>query len=103
MQPTKTPVFADCAWADGWPTATDIPARNLFTGDFPGGTMIARWQIARHGNRPANAPRNLPAGTPLIGGINMVFVDGHVETARLNDLWQMYWHNRYVPPATRPR
>ncbi len=102
-QPTKTPVFADCAWADGWPTATDTPARNLFTGDFPGGSMMARWQIARHGSRPATVPRSFPAGTPLIGGINMVFVDGHVETVRLNDLWQLYWHNRYVPPTTRPR
>lgn len=100
---TKTPVFSDCAWADGWPLANDTPARNLFTGDFPGGTMMARFQIARHGGRPASVPRSIPAGNFLPGGINIVFVDGHVETTRLNDLWQLYWHNRYVPPPTRPR
>ena len=65
--------------------------------------MIARFQIARHGSRPASVPRNVAAGTPLPGGINIVFIDGHVETTRINDLWQLYWHNRYVPPTTRPR
>jgi hypothetical protein len=35
-QPTKTPVFADSTWADGWPAPTDTPARNLFTGDAVG-------------------------------------------------------------------
>ncbi|MBI2929168.1 MAG: hypothetical protein HYY24_26185 [Verrucomicrobia bacterium] len=33
----------------------------------------------------------------------MVFVDGHVETVKLENLWQIYWHQQYRPPATRPR
>ena len=68
-QPTKTPVFADSTWADGWPAPTDTPARNLFTGDEVAGSMIARWQIARHGSRPASAPQKVAPGAFLAGGI----------------------------------
>jgi hypothetical protein len=30
------------------------------------------------------------------------FADGHVEVVRLENLWQLYWHKGYEPPATRP-
>jgi prepilin-type N-terminal cleavage/methylation domain-containing protein len=99
-QPTRNPVFADCAWADGWPQATDLPARDLLADQT--GSMMARFCIARHGSAPRPPPRQVPSGSSLPGGISMVFVEGHVESVRLENLWQIYWSRGYVPPAKRP-
>jgi prepilin-type N-terminal cleavage/methylation domain-containing protein len=101
QMPTKNPAFADCAWADGWPAATDVPARDLLADQS--GSMMARFCIARHGSARRPPPRQVAPGAPLPGGINMVFVEGHVEAVKLDNLWQIYWHRGYVPPATRPR
>jgi len=100
QQPTQNPVFADCAWADGWPEAADRPARNLLVDTS---SMMARFCIGRHGSVGRPPPRVVPAGSRLPGAINMVFVDGHVETVKLENLWQLQWHQKFVPPATRPR
>jgi prepilin-type N-terminal cleavage/methylation domain-containing protein len=100
QQPTKLPVFADCVWADGWPEATDRPARNLM---FDNSSFMARFCIARHGSAPRPIPTFVPGSSRLPAGINMVFVEGHVETVKLENLWQLYWHQKYVPPATRPK
>jgi hypothetical protein len=35
--------------------------------------------------------------------VNMACMDGHVETVKLDRLWQLIWHKVYVPPATRPK
>jgi prepilin-type N-terminal cleavage/methylation domain-containing protein len=101
QHPTKTPIFADCAWADGWPTASDLPARDLLADQT--GSMMARFCIARHGSARRPPPRAVGAGVPLQGSINVVFVEGHVEAVKLDNIWQMYWHRNYVPPVTRPR
>ena len=96
-------MFADCVWADGWPVATDVPARDLLSDlNSQSGSMMARCCIARHGSARRPPPRQVPAGAPLPGAINMVFMEGHVEAVKLDNLWQMYWHRDYVPPATRP-
>ncbi len=99
-QPTKNPVFADCQWADGWPEATDLPARNLLV--YQSDSDMARFCIARHGSVRRPPPTLVLPGAPLPGGINMVLVDGHVEAVKLGSLWQQYWHRGYAPPATRP-
>jgi prepilin-type N-terminal cleavage/methylation domain-containing protein/prepilin-type processing-associated H-X9-DG protein len=102
--PSKTPFFMDAIWPDLWPDAKSKPARNLFTGDraLDGGRM-GRCTIARHLiGSPKSAPRNVPAGQKLPGGIAISFADGHVEVVRLENLWQLYWHKGYEPPATRP-
>jgi prepilin-type N-terminal cleavage/methylation domain-containing protein len=101
QQPTKNPVFADCAWADGWPEATDTPARNLLVEQSS--SMMARFCIGRHGSVRRPPPTLVLAGSRLPGAINMVFVEGHVETVKLENLWEIYWHQKYVPPATRPK
>ena len=101
QQPTRNPVFADEAWADGWPMETDVPARDLLADQS--GSMMARFCIARHGSAHRPPPRQVAAGAPLPGSIHVVFVDGHVEAVKLDNLWQLYWHRDYVPPATRPR
>jgi prepilin-type N-terminal cleavage/methylation domain-containing protein len=101
-RPSLTPFFMDAIWPDLWPYATDPPARNLFTGLVSGGG-ISRCTIARHlAGSPASAPRSVPAGQPLVGGIIMSFADCHVQPVKLEKLWELTWHNGYVTPATRP-
>jgi prepilin-type N-terminal cleavage/methylation domain-containing protein len=104
QKPSLTPAFVDSIWVDTWPQATDLPARDLYNGDQSGGVgSIGRNTIARHGGRsPATAPRNVPAGQRLTGGVNIGCADGHVEQPKLEDLWNFYWHRNYTPPAKRP-
>jgi prepilin-type N-terminal cleavage/methylation domain-containing protein/prepilin-type processing-associated H-X9-DG protein len=100
--PTKTPYFSDCVWVDGWPMETDTPARNLYTG--ADNNSMQRFTVARHGGKgAAAAPQNVPAGTPLVGRINIGFADAHVEAVKLENLWTLYWHHGWVTPATRPK
>jgi len=100
-QPSTTPSFMDNIRYGLNPSATDAPARNLYTGQ--NSPTLGRCCIARHGIRsPKQAPRNVPAGKPLPGTIEMGCVDGHVETVKLDRLWFFTWHKDYVPPAQRP-
>ena len=99
--PVKTPIFADCNWADSWPLATDPPPRDVGTGG--NSAMMQRYCIARHGSTQGRKSISAPAGTPLPGSIQMVFTDGHVENTRLEQLWTLSWHRGYKVPATRPK
>ncbi len=105
QKPALTPIFADSIWVDCWPQTNDPPARDLYNGDQSGGVgMIGRNTIARHGGKPASsAPRNVPAGTRLPGGIDVGCADGHVDPAPLERLWNYTWHRGYEPPSSRPR
>ena len=108
QKPSVSPIFVDSMWVDLWPLATDKPALNLYAGSMNGGGGasiggMSRATIARHGSRgPASAPKNLTAGQPMPGAVVMGLTDGHVETVRLEKLWDYYWHKDYVPPAKRP-
>jgi len=113
---SRTPIFGDgvssalfglglTAWSS--PSATDLPAKNLETGDVVGGLSIAGagmsvFTIPRQGSRPSKVSTNYPASATLPGAINVAFYDGHVETVKLERLWSLYWHKDYVPPAKRP-
>ena len=102
-QPVQTPVFADAMWVDAWPEPTDPPARNLYEQQSPAAGGINRFMVARHGQTvPAGAPRNVPAGQPLRGSINIGFFDGHIELVKLDTLYNYYWHKKWVPPTKRP-
>jgi prepilin-type N-terminal cleavage/methylation domain-containing protein/prepilin-type processing-associated H-X9-DG protein len=103
-QPTMVPIFMDAAWLNFDPLESDAPARNLYdplsTSTSEG---MPRVCIARHGDKPASgAPRSVLPGAPLIGTIDMGFVDGHVEQVNLQGLWSYYWHLNWVIPAIRP-
>jgi hypothetical protein len=105
QKPSQTPVFADANWVDFWPKNTDPPATDLYDGTQGSdtGEMIGRITLARHGGAPpGNAPRNVPAGQTLPGAINLGIFDGHVETAKLENLWNYYWNNGWVVPVPRP-
>jgi prepilin-type processing-associated H-X9-DG protein len=58
--------------------------------------------IARHGNSPRPPPGWWPPSQRMPGAINVAFFDGHAQLVPLENLWQLYWHKDYVPPAKRP-
>ena len=117
-QPARTPVFADGIMGAGnlitsssrfiWalsfigPFATDLPAVDLVAGGnwWEGG--MGMFTIPRHGSSPSNIPTNHPPNAKLPGAINAAFYDGHVESVKLERLWELHWHKNYVPPARRP-
>lgn len=102
-KPAQTPVFCDAAWVDMWPLETDPPADDLYDGEMDTGGM-SRCTIARHGSgNPAQAPRVFNTSQPLPGALNVGMADGHVELVKLENLWQCYWHLKWLPPSPRPR
>lgn len=101
--PTLTPGFGDSMWVDAWPEANDAPARNLYEGDGVAGGL-GRYCIARHGVTSARgAPRKVAAGERLAGAVNLALMDGHVETVKLDRLWDFHWHRGYQVPPSRPK
>jgi len=106
-QPSQTPALADAVhfwWL--WPQATDLPAVNLETGyTSPTGGWapgMSALTIPRHGSRPNRISRDHPLASMLPGAINVAFYDGHVESVKLDRLWQLQWHRDYQPPSKRP-
>ena len=88
--PTSTvPAFGDGIWLDGGPLETDhAPPINYVNGEpYPAGSLpsgnMARWCINRHGGN----------------GINMSFMDGHVEHVELNHLWSLNWARDWQIPT----
>jgi prepilin-type N-terminal cleavage/methylation domain-containing protein/prepilin-type processing-associated H-X9-DG protein len=102
QHPARTPFFADSIWVDAWPLVTDKPARDLFNGDSFADGGLSRIAIPRHAATLASAVRNFDARNILPGAVNVGFADNHVESARLERLWEFYWHRQWVPPAKRP-
>jgi prepilin-type N-terminal cleavage/methylation domain-containing protein len=105
QRPTLTPVIVDAVSWRVTPTATDWPPFDLNTGDGWGSDgRMASVAIPRHGSRPNSFPSNPSGGPPkrLPGAINAAFYDGHGESVKLEQLWQLYWHLDYKPPAKRP-
>jgi len=64
---------------------------------------MERHLIARHGNSPSSPPTSADTSQRLPGAIQMSFFDGHTEVVPLENLWTLYWHNRWQPPAVRPQ
>jgi hypothetical protein len=38
----------------------------------------------------------------LPGAENIAFYDGHAQSVKLDNLWQLYWSADWQPPAKRP-
>ena len=100
--PSKSPYFADSIWVDAWPEPTDMPARNLFTGDQFSGGGVSRVAIPRHATAASAAPRAFNPKSQLPGAINLAFADGHAELVKLEKLWDLEWHTKWVAPPKRP-
>jgi len=102
LYPIKTPYFADAIWVDAWPLETDVPARNLIDGDKFSGGGISRIAIPRHAAVRSSAVKNFNPKDQLPGAVNVAFADNHVELIKLERLWDLQWHKRWVTPAKRP-
>ncbi|MEN6308787.1 MAG: type II secretion system protein [Anaerohalosphaeraceae bacterium] len=87
---SSVPVFFDCLWVDAWPKHTDTvpvnldlsqepPARNT-GGDNPVNNHMRRLMLRRHW-----------------GSSNISFLDGHVESVNLENLWGFKWHQEFIP------
>jgi prepilin-type N-terminal cleavage/methylation domain-containing protein/prepilin-type processing-associated H-X9-DG protein len=100
--PSKTPFFADSIWVDAWPHENDLPARNLLTGDQYTGGGLSRIAIPRHIASLSQAVRNFNPKETLPGAVNIAFADNHVESVRLERLWELHWHKNWKEPAKRP-
>jgi len=107
--PVQTPLIVDSVESECLPLASDSPATDLYnpisTYSGPGSAPnLGMWclNIPRHGRRPLPVPRYWRQIFPLPGSVNSVFLDGHAKPVKLDDLWQLYWHASYDPPAKRP-
>jgi prepilin-type processing-associated H-X9-DG protein len=103
-QPSQAPLFMDSVWINLDPLESDAPARSLYdpVSTSPSEGM-PRVCIARHGDKASSsAPKSVPPGAVLPGTIDMGFVDGHVEQAKLQELWNYPWHLNWVVPSMRP-
>ncbi len=101
-QSASTPLLADSIADYNFPGATDTPPTDLVPTTLTGGGYMQFFVIPRHGSRPNRVPTNWPRDEPLPGAVNVSFFDGHAQPVKLDDLWQLYWHKNYQPPAKRP-
>jgi prepilin-type N-terminal cleavage/methylation domain-containing protein/prepilin-type processing-associated H-X9-DG protein len=103
-QPSITPILGDGIWPDAWPFPNDVPDGDLQNGSYsssqPGGPQgMDRYLIARHGPHRVNTPpTSIGNRVQWPGGINMVFMDGHVESVSLNNLWNLDWNVGWTFP-----
>lgn len=94
-------MFADAVRADGWPYETEGPAQGLYNGG--NNTFMERFTAARYFCvAPNTALGNTNATSGMIGGIEVVFVDGHAGSGRLQPLRAFDWHNNWVVPSNLP-
>ena len=105
--PSQTPMFCDGVWPDAWPDSgssttygDSLPSPvDLYNGEVNGnkGQMMGRVLIARHSYKsPTSAPSVSFSGL-LPGAVNVSLCDGHVESCKLNALWNYYWHALSAP------
>jgi len=103
LQPSATPVFADSINPASGPIPASLPATNLYTGEGTELQGMCPFDIARHGSQSAAAaPRIVDTSQPLSGKTDVALYDGHVESSRLEDLWNYYWTANWVIPNPRP-
>ena len=74
------PLFGDCIWVDGSPTASDPVPANTELGDpsLNANDQMGRFCIDRH-----------------LGQINVSFTDGSAHTVPLAQLWQLNWSGNF--------
>lgn len=105
LSPRITPIFGDAQLFVGGPMEHHSPPRDLYSEYYPGIDSIAHFMMARHGGGfTAKGSLPVPAGSSLAPWTtHLVCFDGHVESAKLDNLWTYNWHRQWVTPATRPR
>ncbi|HTB82310.1 MAG TPA: prepilin-type N-terminal cleavage/methylation domain-containing protein [Candidatus Sulfotelmatobacter sp.] len=105
--PSTSPVLSDGVWADCWPMESDAPCHDLLgtigngspNEGSSGGREMARVCLARHGNANPGSHNTWTSATQIPpGAINVGMFDGHVETSKLPNLWNLTWHNNWGQP-----
>ena len=97
----QTPFLCDGAIPHVSPGSTDNPATDLSVVKA-GYSNMATVAMPRHGSNPNGPVNNWPISLRLPGAINVSFFDGHGESIKLDNLWNLYWHALYQPPPKRP-
>lgn len=101
--PSLTPILGDSGMTYfALVNENDGPPFNLRAPVPSYGSKIQVFVIPRHGSRSLNTPGLWPPNQRLPGAINMMFFDGHGQSVQLENLWQLYWHAKWEPPAKRP-
>ena len=100
-----TPAFYDAVWVDAWPAVTELPSisLDLITGSPgvdvpPNANEYDRLLIARHPLTPGKTVYN----KPILGQIDMAYVDGHASGFKLQDIKTVYWNRGWPGPITDP-
>ena len=98
----KAPVFRTFfERGEGRKPLRTAPVRPPFqANDFS--DRLSRIAIPRHAASLASAVKNFSPKDTLPGAVNVSFADNHVETVRLEKLWNLNWHKTWVTPLKRP-
>jgi prepilin-type processing-associated H-X9-DG protein len=74
-----SPLFADAAWIDGWPTDRDrVPSNYIDPERGECSTYMGRYCVDRHDF-----------------AVNVSFADGHAEKVALPMLWSLRWNKQF--------
>ena len=94
-QASSVPLFADGNWPDAFPCITSTVGTYHYAQDI--NVML----LARHGSRfPSSPTLQSPLDINIRNGINVAFVDGHVQFQKLGDLFNVdIWNLGWVPPT----
>jgi prepilin-type processing-associated H-X9-DG protein len=92
-----TPFFCDSLYPSIWPNASGGPYHDMRTGAY---TAMGVMSIGRH--MTGNVPANLKDTASMPGTINFVFVDAHVESVKLKNLWNLTWSSTWKTPNPLP-
>ena len=97
---SKTPFIADSTWVDFAMRPEHTLRNDFYSGwwDSPGPIGLGAITIGGHGGKGASAaPRSITvtSDTQLPWRNNVGFVDGHVESAKMNNLKSFYWHTQW--------
>jgi prepilin-type processing-associated H-X9-DG protein len=104
QRPAQTPFFNDAVVWNEWTLKSDESAQYLSQGAYNTIWGMPRCTIMRHGGKTATS-KTLVRTTyfppyslfPSDAAINVGFADGHVQLVKLQNLWNLYWHNDWSP------
>ena len=93
-QVSNVPFFADGSWPDAFACITSTLNNYHYPQD------INIFLMARHGSHPPYSPQLQSPLDTIPSGINVAFVDGHVQFQKLGDLFNVdVWNLGWVPPT----
>jgi prepilin-type N-terminal cleavage/methylation domain-containing protein/prepilin-type processing-associated H-X9-DG protein len=96
QHPSYTPFFADGWWPDTMPCVTETAAGIVGGYNYEMNVIL----LARHGESAPYAPLMQPPLNHIPNGVNVAFVDGHVQFQKLGDLFNLdIWNVGWIPPS----